>query len=106
MIGNIFRFCVNFNLLNDTGIHLLALTETKLDNLIFDGSLAIEGYQFLKRNRNGHGGGIGLHFKDCSVCKVGNDLSLPYIEDLWVEICRPKAPKMLLGIFYCPPEHK
>ncbi|CAB4009639.1 Hypothetical predicted protein, partial [Paramuricea clavata] len=91
------------DLLNDTGIHLLALTETKLDNLILDGSVAIEGYQFLKRNRNGHGGGIGLYSKDCLVCKVRNDLCSPYIEDLWVEICRPKAPKMLLGIFYCPP---
>ncbi|CAB4025666.1 Hypothetical predicted protein [Paramuricea clavata] len=56
------------DLLNDTGIHLLALTETKLDNLIFDGSLTIEGYQFLQRNRNGHGGGIDLYFKDCLVC--------------------------------------
>ncbi len=91
------------DLLNETGIHLLALTETKLDNLIFDGSLAIDGYQFLKRNRNGHGGGIVLYFKDCLVCKVRNDLCSPYIEDLWVEICRPKARKMLLGIFYCPP---
>ena len=90
-------------MLIDTEIHLLALTETKLDNLVLDGSLAIEGYQFLKRNRNGHGGGIGLYFKDCLVCKVRNDLCSLYIEDLWVEICRPKAPKMLLGTFYCPP---
>jgi hypothetical protein len=33
--------------------------ETKLDDLVLDGSLEIEGYRFLKRNRNGNGGGVG-----------------------------------------------
>lgn len=47
------------DLLINFGMHFLGLTETKLDDLVLDGSLEIEGYRFLKRNRNGNGGGVG-----------------------------------------------
>ena len=55
------------DVLVNTGLHFLGLTETKLDEFVLDGSLVIEGYQLLKRNRNGRGGGVGLYYKDCFV---------------------------------------
>ena len=37
------------DVLVNTGLHFLGLTETKLDEFVSDGSLVIEGYQFLKK---------------------------------------------------------
>lgn len=91
-------------LLVDSGIHFLGITETKLDDSVLDGSLAIEGYQLIIRNRNGQGGGVGLYYKDIFVCREREDMTSPDIEALWVEIHRPQAPIMLLGIYYCPPD--
>ena len=91
------------DVLVNTGLHSLGLTETKLDEFVLDGSLVIEGYQLLKRNRNGCGGGVGLYYKDCFVGRVREDLCTLDIEVLWVEFHQPHAPVLLVGIFYCPP---
>ena len=91
------------DMLLNSGMHFLRLTETKLDDVVLDGSLVIEGYQFLKKNRDARGGGIGLYYKDAFVCKARDDLASSDIEAIWVEIYRHRAPTMLLGIFYCPP---
>ena len=95
------------DMLLNSGMHFLGLTETKLDDVVLDGSLVIEGYQFLKKNRDARGGGIGLYYKDAFVCKARDDLASPDIEAIcMVEIYRHRAPTMLLGIFYCPPNSK
>lgn len=91
------------DVLVNTGLHFLGLTETKLDEFVLDGSLVIDGYQLLKRNRNSHGGGVGLYYKDCFVGRVREDLCTLDIEVLWVEFHQPHAPVILVGIFYCPP---
>ena len=71
------------DVLVNMGLHFLGLTETKLDEFVLDGSLVIEGYQSLKRNRNGRGGGVGLYYKDCFVGRVREDLCTLDIEVLW-----------------------
>ena len=91
------------DVLVNTGLHFLGLTETKLDEFVLDGSLVIEGYQLLKRNRNGRGGGVVLYYKDCFVGRVREDLCTLDIEVLWVEFHQPHAPVLLVGIFYCSP---
>ena len=90
-------------MLLNSGMHFFGLTETKLVDTVLDGSLAIEGYQFFKKNRDSRGGGIGLYYKDAFVCKARDDLSSPDIEAIWVEIYKHRAPTMLLSIFYWPP---
>ena len=87
----------------NTGIHFLGVAGTKLDGLVLNRSLATDGYEFLKRNRNGHGGGVGLYYKDCFVCRVREDLCTLDTEVLWAKFHRPQAPIILVGIFYCLP---
>ena len=74
-----------------------------MDGLVLNGFLATDGYEFLKRTRNGHDRGVGLYYKDCFVCSVKEDLCTPDTEVLWAEFHRPQASIILVGIYYCAP---
>ena len=42
---------------------VLVLTETKLDHTLLDSQFHIEGYRFMRKDRNIHGGGIMLYWR-------------------------------------------
>ena len=81
---------------------LIGISESKLDNSIFDSEVEIDGYNTLRFDRNRHGGGVA--------CYVRNDLSFtkrnyfPHdIETIFIEIFLPKTKPMTVGIVYRPP---
>ena len=46
-------------------IHVLGMTETKLDNSILDAEIAIDGYTAIRRVRtSGSGGGVCMFIRD------------------------------------------
>ena len=68
----------------------IGISESKLDNSIFDSEIEIDGYNSLSFDRNRHGGGVA--------CNVRNDLSFtkgnyfPHdIETIFIEIFLLKA---------------
>ena len=81
---------------------VIGISESKLDNSIFDSEIEIDGYNILRFDRNRHGGGVA--------CYVRNDLSFtkrnyfPHdIETIFIEIFLPKTKPMTVGIVYRPP---
>ena len=79
----------------------IGISESKLDNSIFDSEIEIDGYNILRFDRNRHGGGVA--------CYVRNDLSFtkrnyfPHdIETIFIEIFFPKTKPMTVGIVYRP----
>ena len=77
------------------------ISESKLDNSIFDSDIEIYGYHTLRFDRNRHGGVVA--------CYVRNDLSFtkrnyfPHnIETIFIEIFLPKTKPMTVGIVYRP----
>ena len=83
---------------------VIGISESKLDNSIFDSEIEIDGYNILRFDRNRHGGGVA--------CYVRNDLSFtkrnyfPHdIETIFIEIFLPKTKPMTVGIVYRPPSH-
>ena len=80
----------------------IGISESKLDNSIFDLEIEIDGYNILHFNRNRHGGRVA--------CYVRNDLSFtkrnyfPHdIETIFIEIFLPKTKPKTIGIVYWPP---
>ena len=55
-------------LLNELGIHILALNETKIDETI-DCLVNIEGYTIKRCDRSRNGGGVAVYLKDTLVDK-------------------------------------
>ena len=89
-----------FVFLSNTAV--IGISESKLDNSIFDLEIETDGYNILRFDRNRHGGGVA--------CYVRNDLSFtkrnhfPHdIETIFIEIFLPKTKPMTVGIVYRPP---
>ena len=57
-------------LINDLGIHILAVNETKIDDKIDNDLVSIEGYSIKRSDRNRNGGGVALYVKDASFDKA------------------------------------
>ena len=43
---------------------IIALTETWLSNVLGSSEISISGYQYFRRDRNRHGGGLALYVHD------------------------------------------
>ena len=83
---------------------IVCFTETHLDDSINDDVLALPGYDvIIRKDRAGLGivlgGGIILYHKDYIQVDCRQDLELPGLECIWVEI-RTKPQQTLLNISY------
>ena len=58
------------------GIHVLALSETHLDDTISDNLLAIQGYKIFRNDRDANGGGTAIYVQDHLATKIRNDLMI------------------------------
>ena len=81
---------------------VIGISESKLDNSIFDLEIEIDGYNILIFDKNRHGGGVA--------CYVRNDLSFtksnhfPHdIQTIFLDIFLPKTKPVTVGIVYQPP---
>ena len=90
-------------LLDDHSIDILSINETKLDDSIKSCEVQIPGYEFIRRDRNRQGGGVGFHIKTSINFAVRSDLNAPNLENLCVEIAtwyRPPCSSMDLFLYY------
>ena len=80
--------------------NVVAITETWLDSTISNSELFIPGYQLVRRDRDRHGGGVGLYIRDNLSFSLL--FSHPSAELLIVEL-NLRHSSMLCGVFYRPP---
>ena len=80
---------------------VIGISESKIDNSIFDSEIEIDGCITLRIDRNRYGGGVA--------CYMRNDLSFTKrnyvahdIETIFIEIFLPKTKPMTVGIVYQP----
>ena len=84
-------------------LHLLALSETRLDNTFTDSAVSIDGYTLIRRDRCRGGGGVAMYVRNVIAFKIRSDLSDPDLEFLCIEIQKPKAKPFLISNWYRPP---
>ena len=82
-------------LLAEFSIDILAINETKLDESINSSELHISGYEFIRRDRNRNGGGVGFYIKSSNSYVVRSDLT--------IEIRKPNSKPFLVATWYRPP---
>ena len=73
-------------LLNNLGIHILALNETKLDSSIAKELTDIAGYQQKRLDRTCHGGGVSIYIRDSIRFKPRDDVPVTDLELICIEI--------------------
>ena len=82
---------------------IICITETWLDGRISDEDIKFENFNLFRRERPGDNhGGICVYVRNNVFCRRRNDLELPNIECVWVEVSFQNK-KHLIGTFYRPP---
>ena len=87
-------------------IHLFGLSETRFNCRVSDESIAIPHYNIYRRDivKQGETGlALYVHNSIQHITTRRTDLESQCIESLWVEICIPKTPSLLVGYVYRNP---
>lgn len=84
-------------------IHILAITETHLDNTFPDNAVNIQGYNVYRKDRDSHGGGTALYIQSHIPAKIRHDLMPDGVEALWLQVHLPYVKPLLVGCCYRPP---
>ena len=94
-------------LLRYNNIDILALNETKIDHIVSDSVISIDGYNHERCDRNRHGGGVLIYIKD-TITYDRLDISkieVDSIETVTIQI-KPKCAKPFVIIaWYRPSKH-
>lgn len=93
--------------LNCSKIDILCINETKLDDSIADHEVCIPGFDIVRRDRsvNGrYGGGVCIYIRSNLNYKQRKDLQSHTLENLTVEITKPRSKSILVSTWYRPPD--
>ena len=91
-------------LLFDISIDVLA---TRLGSTISDNEMHVPGYEIVRRDRNVNGrlgGGVCFYVRCIINYSPSLDLSIDQIENLCIEIRKPKCKSFLVATWYSPPD--
>ena len=82
---------------------VICISETWIDARTSDDDIKIRDFTLFRRDRPGdHYGGICVYVRDNIYSKRRNDLELPNIESIWIEVSIHNK-KQRIGTFYRPP---
>ena len=94
-------------LLNESPpIHILGLSETRLDARFLDKDLSIPSYSFIRRDSQGQGEtGLGVYIHDSisTFTSRRKDLEPGNVECMWLQVKHSKAAPLLVGYLYRNP---
>ena len=90
-------------LLNNLGIHILSLNETKLDGSVAKELTDMVGYQQKRLDRNCNGGGISIYIRDSIRYKPRDDVPVDDLEHICIEIEPPNCKPFLILVWYRRP---
>ena len=90
-------------LINNLGIHILALNETKLDPNYPKELTSIAGYHQERLERTCNGGGVSIYVGDSIKYKPRPDVPVEDFEILCIEVEPPNSRSFLVLAWYRPP---
>ena len=91
---------------NNSRAAVIGITETWLDSSYTDACVAIDGYNLIRRDREGHAGGVCAYIRDDLAYNICQDFNNSDLEDLWFEILLPKSKPLYVGICYRTNDNK
>ena len=95
-------------LLKDNKIDILALNETKIDEIVDDSLISIDKYFHERHDRNRCGGDVLIYIKDTIIYEKLqiDDTKLCDLETITIQL-KPKCAKpFVIKAWYRPPNHK
>ena len=77
-------------------IDILAVNETRLNNTISSGEVAVSGYILERNDRNREGGGIALYIRDTINYDRLCDLEYESLECIGIKVVKPKVKPFIV----------
>ena len=90
-------------LMNNSPLDVIALNETRLDNLISSGEIGLSGYELVRLDRNRNGGGVAIYVRNSLNFISRHELVPSSIEAVCVEIKKPNCKPFIICSVYRPP---
>lgn len=86
-----------------SGVDVLAVNETRLDDSVSSSEMSIPGYYLERNDHNRHGGGVALYIRDTInyECLLNHD-SQVNLEWIAVKVIKPNAKPFIVGTWYRP----
>lgn len=81
----------------------ICITETWLDETVFDLEIQLENYSLRRKDRNRHGGGVCIYVRSDLAFNPLDQLSHEDLEAMWIELLLPKTKPIVCGVVYRPP---
>lgn len=91
------------NMLNTNDIHVLAITESRLDSSITDWQVHVDGYNLIRKDMNQNWGGVAMYIQNHLPFKNRDDLTMNHLEAIWVQTHLPYQKPLIIGCAYRPP---
>ena len=81
---------------------VIGITETKLDNTVYDSEVTVDGYNIVRNDRNRKGGGVACYIRN-NICFNRKACISDNIENIFIDLLFPKTKPISVGIIYKPP---
>ena len=99
LLPNIDEICY---IAEHTKAAVIGITESKLNESIFQSEIEIDNYDLPRCDRNRSGGGVACYIRS-DISYVQKTFFLNVIENIFFEILLPKTTPVTVGIMYRPP---
>ena len=81
---------------------VIGITETKLDNTVYNSDVTVDGFNIVRNDRNRNGGGVACYIRN-NICFNRKNCLSDNIENIFIDLLFPKTKPISVGIIYKPP---
>ena len=81
---------------------VIGISETKLDNTVYDSEVTIDGYNIARSDGNRKGGGVACYIRS-DVCFNLKTCLFNNIENIFIDQLFLKTKPVTVGVMYKPP---
>jgi exonuclease III len=92
-------------LVSESGLDLLCLNETKIDESVSDADISIPNFDIYRRDRNKHGGGVLIYVSSRINSTYVKTINLIEHEIIWLKLTIPYCKPIFICSVYRPPSH-
>ena len=90
-------------LMYEQQLDIFCLNETRLSNDIRDCEISVDGYSIYRHDRNTSGGGVAIYIKDTLSHHKRDNINIPNLEIIGIEITPKHAKSFIVLSWYRPP---
>ena len=86
----------------NSNVAVIGISETKLDNTVYNSGVAVDGYNIVRNDRNRKGGGVACYIRN-NICFNLKSCLSNNIENIFIDLLFSKTKPITIGVIYKRP---